>query len=179
MAGLDADTLHMVLDTLWRYADDKLTDSYLLELDQKDEFPREVLEELYDPMQFGLHLLFIPEEYDGLGGGAYDIYRVSEVMAAIDLGIATGVLATFLGTDPITVGGTEEQKLLWMGRIAEEGMLVAYGATEPQAGSDLAAMKSKAEAVVENDKVVGYKISGRKQWISNGGYHKMKLLEIG
>ncbi|MCP4167898.1 MAG: acyl-CoA dehydrogenase [Chloroflexi bacterium] len=169
MAGLDADTLHMVLDTFRRYAGDKLTDNYLLELDHKDEFPREVLEELYDPMQFGLHLLFIPEEYDGLGGGAYDIYRVSEIMAAIDLGIATGVLATFLGTDPITVGGTEEQKLLWMGRIAEEGMLVAYGATEPQAGSDLAAMKSKAEAVVENDKVVGYKISGRKQWISNGG----------
>ncbi|MCO6450247.1 MAG: acyl-CoA dehydrogenase family protein [Caldilineales bacterium] len=159
----------MVLDTLWRYAKDNLGDSVLLELDHKDEFPRKVLEELYDPMQFGLHLVFIPEEYGGLGGGAYDIYRVSEVMAAIDVGIATGVLATFLGTDPITVGGTEEQKELWMGRIAEEGMLVAYGATEPQAGSDLAAMKSKAVPVVEDGKVVGYRLTGRKQWISNGG----------
>ena len=90
-------------------------------------------------------------------------------MAAIDLGIATGVLATFLGSDPITVGGTPEQQAHWMGRIAEEGLLVAYGATEPQAGSDLAALKTRAEPVVEDGKVTGYKITGRKQWISNGG----------
>jgi alkylation response protein AidB-like acyl-CoA dehydrogenase len=104
-----------------------------------------------------------------MGGGAYDIYRVSETMASIDLGIATGVLATFLGTDPITVGGTVDQKAQWMGRIAEEGLLVAYGATEPQAGSDLAALKTRAVPVEEDGAVVGYKISGRKQWISNGG----------
>ena len=126
-----------------------------------------MLEELFN--NIGLHLVFIPEEYGGLGGGAYDIYRVSEAMARIDLGIATGVLATFLGTDPIVVGGTEEQKILWMGRIAEEGLLVAYGATEPQAGSDLALLKTKAVPVSENGAVKGYKITGRKQWISNGG----------
>ena len=169
MVGFDADTLDMVLSTLHRYAEKNLTDDYLIELDHKDEFPAKVLEELYDPMTFGLHLTFIPEEYGGLGGGAYDVYRVSEAMAEIDLGIATGVLATFLGTDPISVGGTEEQKELWMGRIAEEGLLVAYGATEPQAGSDLAAMTTKAVPVMEGDEVIGYKITGRKQWISNGG----------
>ena len=169
MPGLDADTRDMVLSTLRKYAERRLTDEYLLELDEKDEFPHEVLKELYDPDRLGLHLLFIPEEYDGLGGGAFDIYRVSEVMAGVDLGIATGVLATFLGTDPISVGGTPDQKALWMGRIAEEGLLVAYGATEPQAGSDLAAMKSKAEPVLEDGQVVGYKLTGRKQWISNGG----------
>ena len=174
MAGFDADTLEMVLSTLHRYAERNLTDDYLLELDHKDEFPAKVLEELYDPMTFGLHLTFIPEEYGGLGGGAYDVYRVSEAMAEIDLGVATGVLATFLGTDPISVGGTEEQKELWMGRIAEEGLLVAYGATEPQAGSDLAAMTTKAVPVMEDPEqedsaVIGYKITGRKQWISNGG----------
>ncbi len=169
MAGFDADTLDMVLSTLNKYAQKELTDDYLLELDHNDEFPTKVLKELYDPMQFGLHLVFIPEEYGGLGGGAYDIYRVSEGMAAIDLGIATGVLATFLGTDPISVGGTEEQKAHWMGRIADEGLLVAYGATEPQAGSDLAALETKAEPISENGEVTGYKITGRKQWISNGG----------
>ena len=169
MAGFDADTLDMVLSTLNKYAQKELSDDYLLELDHNDEFPTKVLKELYDPMQFGLHLVFIPEEYGGLGGGAYDIYRVSERMAAIDLGIATGVLATFLGTDPISVGGTEEQKAYWMERIAEEGLLVAYGATEPQAGSDLGALKTKAVPVGENGAVEGYKITGRKQWISNGG----------
>jgi len=168
MPRLDADTLDMVLSTLNKYAEKNLTPEFLLELDHNDEFPAKVLAELYDPMKFGLHLAFIPEEYFGLGGGAYDIYRISEVMAGIDLGVATGVLATFLGTDPITVGGTPEQKELWMGRIAEEGLLVAYGATEPQAGSDLAAMKTKAVPVEEDGKVVGYKITGRKQWISNG-----------
>jgi alkylation response protein AidB-like acyl-CoA dehydrogenase len=90
-------------------------------------------------------------------------------MAAVDLGIATGVLATFLGTDPISVGGTEDQKAHWMGRIADEGLLVAYGATEPQAGSDLAAMQTKAQPVSENGSISGYTINGRKQWISNGG----------
>lgn len=168
MAGLDQETRDMILDTLKKYAERKLTPDYLLKLDHEDQFPHEVLQELYDPSQLGLHLIFIPEEYEGLGGGAYDIYRVSELMATIDLGVATGVLATFLGSDPIRVGGTKEQKALWMGRIAEEALLMAYGATEPQAGSDLAAMTTKAVPVQENGTVVGYKISGQKQWISNG-----------
>jgi alkylation response protein AidB-like acyl-CoA dehydrogenase len=169
MPGLDKDTLDMVLATLQEYAERKLTPEYLIELDYKDEFPHDVLRELYDPSSLGLHLLFIPEEYGGLGGSAYDIYRVSELMAAIDLGIATAVLATFLGTDPITVGGTPEQKKYWMSRIAEEALLVAYGATEPQAGSDLAALTTRAEPVHADGKLTGYKITGRKQWISNGG----------
>ncbi len=169
MAGLDRETREMILDTLKKYAERKLTNAYLLELDHKDEFPHEVLAELYDPMQLGLHLLFIPEEYDGLGGGAYDIYRVSELMASIDLGVATGVLATFLGSDPIRVGATEAQKREWFGRIAEESLLMAYGATEPQAGSDLAAMRTRAEPVLEDGVLTGYRISGQKQWISNGG----------
>ncbi len=173
MVGLDTDTLDMVLTTLSEYAERKLKPEFLRELDAKDEFPHQVLKELYDSNQLGIHLLFIPEEYGGLGGGAYDIYRVSEAMARIDLGIATAVLATFLGTDPITVGGTPEQKKLWMGKIAEQGMLVAYGATEPQAGSDLGSLTTKAVPVEEDGKVVGYKITGKKQWISNGSVAKL------
>lgn len=86
-AGLDSETRDMILDTLRKYAERKLTTDYLLQLDHDDRFPEEVLKELYDPMQLGLHLLFIPEEFNGLGGGAYDIYRVSELMAAIDLAL--------------------------------------------------------------------------------------------
>ncbi|HEX9118705.1 MAG TPA: acyl-CoA dehydrogenase family protein, partial [Anaerolineae bacterium] len=169
MAGLDPQTLDMVLATLKKYAKRKLSNEYLLALDRDDEFPSKILAELNDPGQVGLHLLFIPEEYGGLAGGAYDIYRVSEVMAGLDLGIATGVLATFLGSDPITVGGTPEQKKYWMTRIAEEALLVAYGATEPQAGSDLAGLASKADPVFEDGKLTGYRLTARKQWISNGG----------
>ena len=90
-------------------------------------------------------------------------------MARIDLGVATSVLATFLGSDPITVGATPEQKKIWLSRIAEEGILFAYGATEPDAGSDLGALQSTADRVMQDEKVVGYKINGSKQWISNGG----------
>ena len=167
MAGLDPGERKQVLSTLAKYAEKNLTNEFLLKLDHNDEFPAKVLNDLYNTM--GLHLVFIPGEYDGMDGGAYDIYRVSEAMAAIDLGIATGVLATFLGTDPITVGGTEDQKKHWMGRIANEGLLVGYGATEPQAGSDLGSLKTKAEPVYEGETLTGYRINGRKQWISNGG----------
>ncbi len=173
MPGLDNETREMVLDTLKKYAHDKLPPEYLIRLDHDDEFPAQVLQELYDPQSLGLHLVFIPEEYGGLGGSAYDIYRVSELMASIDLGIATGVLATFLGTDPITVGATPEQKKYWMTKIADEALLVAYGATEPQAGSDLGTLSSKAVPVMEDGKVKGYKLTGRKQWISNGGVAKL------
>jgi alkylation response protein AidB-like acyl-CoA dehydrogenase len=90
-------------------------------------------------------------------------------MARIDLGVATAVLATFLGSDPITVGATPEQKKLWLSRIADEGLLFAYGATEPEAGSDLGALRTTADRVLQDGKVAGYKINGNKQWISNGG----------
>lgn len=173
MTTLDTDTLEMVLSTIREYAAKELSPEFLRKLDEHDEFPHKVLQDLYDSNKIGVHLIFIPEEYDGLGGGAYDVYRVSEQMAKIDLGIATGVLATFLGTDPIVVGGTPEQKAHWMGRIAREGLLVAYGATEPGAGSDLGTLTTKAVPVEEDGKIIGYKISGRKQWISNGGVAKL------
>jgi alkylation response protein AidB-like acyl-CoA dehydrogenase len=169
MARLDAEMLDQILTTLREYAEKNLPVATLLEIELGHDFPEKVMKDLYDPGQIGLHLLTIPEEFGGLGGGAYDIYRVSEAMAAIDLGIATGVLATFLGTDPINVGATPEQKAGWLGALAEHGHFYAYGATEPQAGSDLGALATTAVPVEENGKVVGYRISGRKQWISNGG----------
>ena len=169
MSRLDSETLDLVLATLREYAARELTPEVLLDLDHHDRFPEKVLRDLYDPSQIGIHLLFMPEEFGGLGGGAYDIYRVSAAMAEVDLGIATGVLATFLGTDPITVGGTPEQKAKWMTRLAQEGLLVAYGATEPNAGSDLSSLATSATPIVSDGKVEAYSISGQKQWISNGG----------
>jgi alkylation response protein AidB-like acyl-CoA dehydrogenase len=170
MSRLDTENLDMILATLRDYAERELKPERLLELDRLNEFPEEVHRELYRDV--GLHLLFIPEEFGGMGGGAFDIYRVSEVMARVDLGIATGVLATFLGSDPITVGGTPEQKAKWMGRIAEEGLLVAYGATEPHAGSDLTALKTTATPTTFEGRA-GYLLNGQKQWISNGGVAAM------
>ncbi|MCA9735731.1 MAG: acyl-CoA dehydrogenase family protein [Deferribacteres bacterium] len=171
-AGLDRESLEMTLDMIDEFAAGELPDEKLLELDHKDEFPIDIVKQLFGEGEdgLGIHLLFIPEEYEGMGGGAFDVYRICEKMGHIDLGVATGVLATFLGSDPIIFGGTEEQKKKWMTKIAEKGLLVAYGATEPDAGSDLGALRTVATPVEEDGKVVGYKITGNKQWISNGGF---------
>ncbi len=162
-------TLKLSLKSLREFAKKRLPDETLIELDARDECPLEIVRHMCSPDKLGIQLLFIPEEFGGMGGGAFDVYCVCEEMARIDLGVATAVLATFLGSDPITVGATAEQKELWLGRIAEEGLLFAYGATEPEAGSDLGALRTIADRVNENGRVVGYKITGNKQWISNGG----------
>ena len=162
-------TLKLSLKSLKDFAKKRLPDEVLRELDDKDECPLEIVRHMCSPDKLGIQLLFIPEEFGGMGGGTFDVYCVCEEMARIDLGVATAVLATFLGSDPITVGATPEQKKLWLTRIAEEGLLFAYGATEPEAGSDLGALRTTAEPVIDNGRTVGYKITGNKQWISNGG----------
>ena len=167
-AGLDRETLEMTLGAIGDFVSDRAPESVLLELDSKDECPIDLVRSMCGS-ELGIQLLFIPEEYGGMGGGAFDVYRVCERLAGLDLGIATSVLATFLGSDPITVGGTPEQKKLWMTRIADEGLLMAYGATEPAAGSDLAALRTTATPVTEEGHIVAYRLNGQKQWISNGG----------
>jgi alkylation response protein AidB-like acyl-CoA dehydrogenase len=162
-------TLKLSLKALKEFAKKRLPDQTLIELDARDECPIEIVHSLCSPDQVGIQLLFIPEEFGGFGGGAFDVYCICEETARIDLGVATSVLATFLGSDPIMVGATPEQKKYWLSRIADEGLLFAYGATEPDAGSDLAALRTTAEPVLENGRVAGYKINGAKQWISNGG----------
>ena len=167
-AGLDEKTLELTLKSLRDFAKDRLPETKLLEMDERDECALEIVRGMCGP-ELGIQMVFIPEECNGLGGGAFDVYRLCEELARIDLGVATGVLATSLGSDPIRVGGTSEQKKLWLTRIADEGLLFAYAATEPEAGSDLAALRTTAERVMQDGSVVGYRISGSKQWISNGG----------
>jgi alkylation response protein AidB-like acyl-CoA dehydrogenase len=162
-------TLKLSLKSLRDFAKKRLPDETLIELDEHDECPLEVVAHMCSPDKLGIQLLFIPEEFGGMGGGTFDVYCVCEQMARIDLGVATAVLATFLGSDPITVGATPEQKKFWLSRISNEGLLFAYGATEPEAGSDLGALRTTADRVTQDGKVVGYKINGNKQWISNGG----------
>jgi alkylation response protein AidB-like acyl-CoA dehydrogenase len=166
---ITAKTLKLSLKSLHEFAKKRLPDAEAIALDERDECPIDIVKHMCSPDKLGIQLLFVPEDCGGFGGGTFDVYRVCEEMARIDLGVATSVLATFLGSDPITVGATQEQKKEWLGRIAEEGLLFAYGATEPDAGSDLGALQTTADRVMEGDKIVGYKINGSKQWISNGG----------
>ena len=173
-AGLDTDTLSMMLDALHDFVGNELTDDKMLKLDHDDVCPEDIVRQMSDPEMLGVQLVFVPEKFGGMDGGAFDSYRVCEIMARHDIGLATAVFATFLGSDPIVVGATEEQKALWLGMIAEQGAVFAYGATEPDAGSDLGALKTTAVRITDDDgNVTGYRINGRKQWISNGSIADM------
>jgi alkylation response protein AidB-like acyl-CoA dehydrogenase len=161
-AGLDLATLNLMLTSLHDFVEGALPVKRQLELDHEDVCPEDLVREMCGD-ELGVQLVFIPEAYGGMGGGAFDSYRVCERLARIDIGVATSVFATFLGSDPVLVGATEEQKTDWLGRIAEQGAIFAYGATEPEAGSDLGALTTTATPVDG-----GYQLNGRKQWISNG-----------
>jgi len=166
---MDPETFSMVCETIAKLEKERLPLEVKLELDRKGDFPTELIRFMLGP-EIALHLIFIPEEYGGLGAGTADIAAISERMAKMDLAIATSFLAICLGMDPIRVGGTAEQKATYFGRVAEEGLVVAYGVTEPEAGSNVQSLKTKAERVLNPDGTIkGYKINGQKQFITNGG----------
>lgn len=167
--GLDLPSLKMMIEALNDFVDEALSPQLQLDLDHEDRCPEDIVRAMSDPMTLGVQLVFIPEAYGGMDGGAMDSYLVCEAMARKDIGLATAVFATFLGSDPIVVGATEEQKQEWLGAIAEQGVVFAYGATEPEAGSDLGAMTTTATPVTNDDgEITAYVLNGRKQWISNG-----------
>lgn len=170
LAGLDLESRQIVLDTLGLVRKRLLPKEKILELDKKEEFPEDIIREMMGP-DIGLQLLFVPEEYGGMGGGARDSCALTGELARICLGVATAFFAIQLGADPIMFAGTEEQKQKWLGKIAKGDDLVAYAVTEAEAGSNLAALKTKAEPVRSDDgQITGYVINGTKQFISNGGY---------
>ena len=162
-AGLDLPSLNLMLEGLTDFVDAALSPDLQLQLDHEDRCPEDIVRAMSDPMTLGVQLVFIPEQYGGMDGDAFDSYRVCEVLARKDIGLATAVFATFLGSDPIVVGATEEQKKEWLGAIAEQGVVFAYGATEPDAGSDLGAMTTTATPVTDDDgTVTAYRLNGRK-----------------
>ncbi len=166
---MDPEVLSMVLDTIDKLERERLPVETKLDMDQKGEFPAELIRFMLGP-DIALHLIFIPETYGGLGAGATEIALISERMARMDLAVATSFLAICLGMDPIRVGGTGEQKEKYITRIAEEGLVVAYGVTEPEAGSNVQSLKTKAKRVFdEKGEVKGYRLNGQKQFITNGG----------
>jgi alkylation response protein AidB-like acyl-CoA dehydrogenase len=170
LAGLDPESRQMVLDTLAQLKKRLLSKERILEFDRKEIFPEEIIREMLGP-EIGLQLLMIPEAYGGLGGGARDSCAITREMAKICLGITTAFFAIQLGADPLIVGATEEQKKKWLGRIAAGEALVAYAVTEPDAGSNVAALKTKADPVTDaSGRITGYRINGSKQFISTGGY---------
>jgi butyryl-CoA dehydrogenase len=108
--------------------------------------------------------VFVPEEYEGLGGGCLDLCLVIEELSRVCAGVAVSYAAVALGVTPLLEYGTAEQKYKYLPDVASGKKLAAFALTEPGAGSDAAAIKTTAERVEE-----GYLINGSKQFITNGG----------
>ncbi len=131
------------------------------ELDEKEEFPWEMMHICAEAGLFGVTL---PEEYGGFGGGVFENCVVIEELSRACIGVSVSFAGSGLGAYPILLHGTEEQKKKYLPEIGSGKKLGAFGATEANAGSDVAGMQTTARK--DGD---GYILNGTKQWITNGG----------
>jgi len=131
------------------------------ELDEREEFPWTIMKDLADSDMFRV---FIPEEYEGLGGGCLDLCLVIEELSRVCSGVAVSYAASGLGSFALLEYGTEQQKRKYLPDIAAGRKLAAFALTEPTAGSDASAIRTTAERGAG-----GYRLNGTKQFITNGG----------
>jgi len=129
--------------------------------DEVNEFPHEIVKVFADADLCGV---YIGEEYGGMGGGAMELAVMVEELSKVCSGIALALAATALGTFPIILFGTDEQKKKNLPRIASGKSLAAFGLTEANAGSDASGITTTAK--LDGDH---YVLNGTKQWITNGG----------
>jgi len=131
------------------------------ELDEQNKFPRDIMKAI---AQADLYALFIPEEYGGLGKKSLELCIVVEELSKACLGVATTYASSALGTYPILLYGSDEQKKKFLPDVASGKSLVAFGLTEANAGSDASGIQTTAK--LEGNE---YVLNGTKQWITNGG----------
>ena len=128
--------------------------------DVEQAYPWEVQEAIKEA---GLSGVWIPEEYGGLGGGVLDLCIVVEEFSRACGGMGVGFAVNALGSFPILISGTDEQKARWLPPIAAGDKLIAFGLSEKEAGSDAGSMKTRAER--DGD---FYVLNGEKKWNTNG-----------
>ncbi|OGO21441.1 MAG: acyl-CoA dehydrogenase [Chloroflexi bacterium RBG_16_50_9] len=131
------------------------------ELDEKEEFPWAIMKDLADA---DLFRVFVPEKYDGLGGGCMELCLVVEELSRACSGVAVSYAATALGCFTLMDYGTDAQKQKFLPDIASGKKLAAFAVTESTAGSDAGNIKTTADKVEG-----GYMLNGTKQFITNGG----------
>ena len=132
------------------------------ELDREHRFPYEIVAEL---AELGLMGFPIPEEHGGAGGDTLSYAIAIEELTRVDSSVAITVAAhTSLGTMPILLYGSEEQKAEWLPDLAAGRKLAAFGLTEPGAGSDAGATRTHAEL-----RDGSWVVNGAKIFITNAG----------
>jgi len=129
--------------------------------DETGEFPREICRKAWE---LGLMNTHIPEEFGGAHLGVLEGCLISEEIGAACTGIGTAMEANNLAQAPVIVAGNSEQKKEFLTPMTEELRFAAYCVTEPQAGSDVAGIKTTARKVGDE-----YILNGQKMWITNAG----------
>jgi butyryl-CoA dehydrogenase len=129
--------------------------------DRVQEYPWEIRDALAEA---GLFSVWIPKEYGGAGGGVLDLCVVVEELSRACGGVGVLFAVNALGSFPILLAGTEDQKRRYLPEIAAGRRLIAFGLSERSAGSDAGGLTTRA--VQDGDHWV---IDGRKKWTTNGG----------
>jgi (2S)-methylsuccinyl-CoA dehydrogenase len=167
-SGLDEE-LEMIRDQFRRYTVDRI-EPVAHEWHLKDELiPMEIIEELAELGVFGLT---IPEEFDGLGMSKVSMAVVSEELSRGYIGVGSLGTRSEIAAELILCGGTEEQKTHWLPKISSAEILPTAVFTEPNTGSDLGALRTRAVKDGDN-----YTVTGNKTWITHASRtHVMTLL---
>jgi len=167
-SGLDEE-LEMIREQFRRYAVEKV-EPFAHDWHLNDELiPMEVINELAEMGVFGLT---IPEEYGGFGLSKASMCVVSEELSRGYIGVGSLGTRSEIAAELIIAGGTDEQKAKWLPRIASAETLPTAVFTEPNTGSDLGSLRTRA--VKDGD---DYKITGNKTWITHAARtHVMTLL---
>lgn len=131
------------------------------ELDRKGQHPAGIVEKAWE---VGLLNVTVPAEYGGGGQGAFEDCLLAEEFGVGCAGVATTVMANSLALTPIVIGGSEEQLQKFVRPFCDGPNLASFCLSEPEAGSDVAGMRTVYER--DGDEFV---LNGSKQWITNGG----------
>ena len=166
--ALGDETLELIRDQVRRFAE-RAVAPYAHDWHRQDKFiPIEVIEELSGIGVFGVTL---PEEYGGLGLGKMAMCVVSEELSRAYIGVGSLGTRSEIAGELIRVSGTAEQKARWLPGIASGAVLPTAVFTEPNAGSDLASLQTRA--VKEGGQ---YRIYGAKTWITHGARSDLMTL---
>jgi acyl-CoA dehydrogenase len=129
--------------------------------DDTGEFPEEICRKAWE---LGLMNIHLPESLGGLGLGSLEGCLIAEELSAACSGIYTAIEANVLAEAPLLHAASDEQKATWLAPMAAEFRLASYAVTEPDAGSDVAGIRTKAEKHGDE-----YVITGNKMWITGAG----------
>ena len=132
------------------------------EYDEHQTHPADIVEKAH---ALGLMNVHLPEELGGPGLSIFDGILIGEELSWGCSGIAVTLVANTLGSAPVLLAGTDEQKRAWLPQLIEEPLLCSFALTEPNAGSDVSGIQTTA--IRQGDE---YVLNGSKMFISNAGH---------